>query len=158
MKRLFALLAALTALAAIVGGSAVAGGSAAKKVNGDIWFQNDGYAAYGIPNPPGLAHWVLNAQEATANSPVKGTMTYEDGYGSYTAKVTDVTFESHGGHQDATITAVFTTDNHDYVPGVGITDTWTVHDVAEPGVGQDYFTHAGLDSSKITAGNIQVHS
>jgi hypothetical protein len=154
MKRLFVLLAALTALAAMVAGSAVAGGSAAPKATGDIWFVNSGYG----PGTHVVAHWVFNAQEATQNSPVKGNMTYEDENGSYTAKVTAV----HVDGPNADITAEVTSSTYPYAQP-GTTFSWTVHDVAEPGVGQDYFTYlpsggAPMDLPAITAGNIQVHS
>ena len=40
--------------------------------------------------------------------------------------------------------------------------TWTVHDVAEPGVGKDCFTYVysggSIDLPVITAGNIQVNA
>jgi hypothetical protein len=46
---------------------------------------------------------------------------------------------------------------------VGDTFSWTVHDVAEPGVGKDYFTYlpvggGSVDLPVITAGNIQVNA
>ena len=159
MKRLFVLLAALTALAAIVAGSAVAGGGPAPKATGDIWFVNTGYPAeWG----PVAAHWVFNAQEGSQNSPTKGTMTYEDKFGSYTANVTDV--HVHGTNAD--ITAVVTSSTYPYGE-VGTTFSWTVHDNGEPGVGFDNFTYwftggqysgGHLDLPAITAGNLQVHS
>jgi hypothetical protein len=87
-------------------------------------------------------------------------MTYTDGYGSYTANVTALTVSG----PDATITAKFTSSTTPYAQ-VGQSSTWTVHDMGEPGVGNDYFsvpntpTSSGsFDEPTITAGNLQVQS
>ena len=126
----------------------------AKKTTGDITFINTGYPAdFGQVS----ARWVFNAIEASANSPVKGSAFYEDKFGSYTATVTSVSVNG----QDATFSARVTVDNYDYA-SVGDVFTWTVHDRAEPGVGNDYFTYlysgGSIDLPVITAGNIQVHA
>ena len=129
-------------------------GSPAKKVNGDIWFVNDSYENYGIPNPEGLGHWVFNGIEATATSPAKGSMTYTDGYGTYAAKVLGLEVLSS---TEATITAEVTFSTHQYAP-VGAVATYTLHDEGEQGVGSDYFTSDGINLPAITAGNIQIHA
>jgi hypothetical protein len=157
MKRLFVLLAALTALAAVLAGSALAGGNAAPKATGDITFLNTAYEAQGIPATQG--HWVFTAQQAQGSA-AKGNMSYTDGYGSYTANVTALQVSGH----DATITAQVTTSTTPYAY-VGLVSTWTVHDMGEPGVGHDYFSvpnfpvqGGSFDEPTISAGNIQVQS
>lgn len=148
MKRLFVLLAALTALTAVLAGSALASGNAAPKATGDITFLNTAYEQYGIAATQG--HWVFTAQQG---SPAKGNMTYTDGYGSYTANVTDLHVNGH----DATLTAKVTSSTTPYA-WVGLTSTYVLHDMGEPGVGHDYFSVGSYDEPTITAGNIQVHS
>lgn len=147
MKRLFALLAAFAAVAAIVTGSALAGGGAAPKATGDIWFVNpyDG-------NAP--AHFVFNALTGPT---VKGNVSYDSASGSYTGKV----IAAKVSGSDATFTAEVTSST---LPGVtvGSDYTWTVTDVSDPGVGQDYFVGVGdgfvTPHLTVTAGNIQVQS
>jgi hypothetical protein len=145
--RLFGALAALAAIAAIVAGSAFAAGNAAPKATGDIWFVNP-YSG----NAP--AHFVFNA---LSGATAKGNVSYDDPSGSYTGKVTGVTVT---GNQ-ATFTAQVTSST---LPGVsvGSSYTWTVTDVGEPGVGNDYFVGVGDGFTTpplyVTAGNIQVQS
>ena len=148
MKRLMLAAAVLTAVLIIP--VAVAGNGPANKATGDIWFMNTGYPT------PVLAHWVFDAHEGTT---AKGSVFYEDVYGSYTADV--IKMQVLNSHQDATFTAVVTSSTYPYAV-VGDTFTWTVHDVDEPGVGSDFFTYlpeggVPFDLPPITAGNIQVH-
>ena len=79
------------------------------------------------------AHWVFNAHEGT---PAKGTVFYEDVYGSYTADVVSVNVANS---QDATFSATVTSSTYLYA-AVGDTFMWTVHDLGEPGT-SDYFTY-----------------
>ena len=155
MKRFIITALACMSVVAVAAAPSLAGNGPAKKVNGDIWFQNTSYEQYGIPNPEGLAHWVFNGQEG---SPAKGSMTYTDGYGSYTAKVIDVKVLNA---EDAEMTVQITSATTPYAQ-VGVEVTFTLHDMGEPGVGFDYFTAPGLDGDvdlpTITAGNIQVHN
>jgi hypothetical protein len=151
MKRLFVLLAALTALAAVLAGSALAGGNAAPKATGDITFLNTAYAEQGIA-PATQAHWVFTAQQGLG-SPAKGNMTYTDGYGSYTANVTGLTVSG----PDATLSFVITSTTTPYA-FVGETATFVLHDGGEPGVGHDYISNSSWTSPTITAGNLQVHA
>jgi hypothetical protein len=141
-------------IAGVAASSSLAAGNSAPKATGDITFMNIAYPLYGIDATQG--HWVFTAQGQ--GSAVKGNMTYTDGYGSYTANVTALQVNGH----DATITAQFTSSTTPYAQ-VGQSSTWIVHDVAEPGVGNDYFSVPGtpagsFDEPTITAGNIQVHA
>jgi hypothetical protein len=150
MKRLFVLLAALTALAAVLAGSALAGGNAAPKATGDITFMNTAYELYGYPATQG--HWVFTAQQGQGST-AKGNMTYTDGYGSYTANVTGLQVNGN----DATLTMLVTSTTTPFAR-VGQVSTFVLHDMGEPGVGHDYFSVGSYDEPTITAGNIQVHS
>jgi len=147
LLRLYGAVAALAVVAAIVAGGALAAGNAAPKATGDIWFVNP-YSG----NAP--AHFVFNA---LGGSTAKGNVSYDDPSGSYTGKVTSVTV---AGNQ-ATFTAQVTSST---LPGVsvGSSYTWTVTDVSEPGVGNDYFVGVGNGFTTppltVTAGNIQVQS
>ena len=150
MKRLFVLLAALTALAAVLAGSALAGGNSAPKATGDITFMNTAYEQYGIPATQG--HWVFTAQQQPGSA-AKGNMTYTDGYGSYTANV--IGLQVNGS--DATLTMQVTSTTTPYAT-VGQVSTFVLHDMGEPGVGHDYFSVGSYDEPAITAGNLQVQS
>ena len=148
------LLLALPVLAAVlVIPAAFAGNASANKVNGDLWFTNNS----------GPAHWVFNAQDLPTGD--KGSVTYEDAYGIYTANVTDAVVENG----KATFTAKITSSTIGYA-NVNDTFTWTVYDKGEGESGTgDNFTfnsmvlnghQTTLDpalSFDITAGNIQVH-
>ena len=94
---------------------------------------------------------------AIQGSPAKGNVFYEDNYGgSYSGAVTNVVVAPDG--KNATFTARVTVDNYNDDISLGDVFTWTVHDVAEPGVGKDYFTYgANFNLPVITAGNIQIN-
>ena len=150
------LVLALCALALATPLSALAGKSPANKVNGDLWFTNTS----------GPAHWVFNAQDLATGD--KGSVTYQDADGIYTADVTDAVVKDG----EATFTAEVTSSTIGYAYA-GDTFTWTVKDNGEGSTGTvDTFTfdHAVLailghqpytpnpiPSFDITSGNIQVH-
>jgi hypothetical protein len=147
MKRIaLVTLVCLSVLGVAAGSSLAANSNSPAKATGDVWFVNP-YSG----NVP--AHWVFNA---IAGSPAKGNVSYQDATGSYTGKVTEVTVNG----QEATFTAEVTSST---LPGatVGSRFTWTVTDVSEPGVGNDYFVGVGIGFTTpqftITAGNIQIH-
>ena len=114
----------------------------APKATGDIWFTNpfDGDVS---------AHWVFNAIGGTTAT---GSFSY-DGNVSYSGTITSLSVNGH----DATFSGVVESSTNPYTPP-GYVLTWTVHDVADPGVGHDYFTYAGTDLPTITAGDIQVQA
>ena len=153
MKFIITALVCLSVVA-VAAAPSLAAGSPSKKTTGDIVFNNTGYGIGDVP-----AHWVFNAIEG---SPAKGSVFYEDKFGSYTAKVTSVTVDS--ANHDASFTAEVTVDNYAFA-SVGDTFSWTVHDRAgvngEQGVGNDYFTYnysgGSIDLPVITAGNLQVN-
>ena len=94
MKRLIMLALVSLSVVAVAAAPSLAGNAAsAKKTTGDITFSNTGYGIGDVP-----AHWVFNAIEASDKSPVKGSVFYEDMFGSYTAKVTAVTCHGSGRH------------------------------------------------------------
>ena len=105
------------------------------------------------------AHWVFNAIEGLG-SPAKGNVFYKD----------HVRLLHREGHP---IVTVDRSERHVHCRGhalaahlyaeVGHTFTWTVRDIAEQGVGNDYFTYhqhrrGRRDLPAITAGNVQVHA
>jgi hypothetical protein len=145
-KLIITALVCLSVVGVATGSSLAANGNGpAPKATGDLWFTN---------GTLGPAHWVFNAIGGTT---AKGHVFYEDQTGYYTGDVTSVSVNG----QDATFSAVVTFSTNPNV-AEGATETWTVHDVAEPGVGNDYFTYlysgGSIDLPAITAGNIQVHA
>jgi hypothetical protein len=129
-------------------GRAARPASPTPKATGDVWFVNpyDG-------NAP--AHFVFNALSGPT---AKGNVSYDGASGSYTGKVVRVSVAG----PEATFTAEVTSST---LPGVSVGSdyTWTVTDVSEPGVGNDYFVGVGdggftTPHLLITAGNIQVQS
>jgi hypothetical protein len=148
MKRIaLVALVCLSAVGIAAGSGVAANSNAPAKATGDVWFVNP-YSG----NVP--AHWVFNA---ISGSTAKGNVSYDDPTGSYTGKVTSVSVTGNA----ATFTAEVTSST---LPGaaVGSHFTWTVTDVSEPGVGQDYLVGVGdgftTPHFTITAGNIQVQS
>ena len=94
------------------------------------------------------AHWVFNAIQG---SPARATSSTKT-----TPARHHVVVAPDG--KNATFTARVTVDNYNDDISLGDVFTWTVHDVAEPGVGKDYFTYgANFNLPVITAGNIQVN-
>jgi hypothetical protein len=153
LKKLIITALVCLSVVGVVAGSSVAASS--PKATGDIWFNNTAVgAAVGSDNVP--AHWVFNA---IGGSTVKGNVSYSDPYGSYVGNVTSLTVNG----SNATFTAVVTSSTNPWATA-GKTYSWTVHDVAEPGIGKDYFSYNDLsngnsgDLPAITAGNIQVQS
>ena len=152
MKKLL-LLALPVLAAAVLIPTAIAGNASANKANADLWFTN----------AAGPAHWVFNAQDLGQTGD-KGSVTYQDADGVYTANVIDATVNA----TSATFTARVTSSTI-YYAHVGNTFTWTVYDGGEgsSGTGDNFtFDSAVLDGGfypgsttpfPITAGNIQVH-
>ena len=130
MKRLIMLALVCLSVVAVAAAPSLAGNSkaSAKKTTGDIWFDNTGSArrarALGVQRHRGLAR--------EGQRPLRGHVRLLHRQGHRRVCWAN-------GH-DATFTAEVTSSTYLYAT-IGDKFSWTVHDVAEPGVGSDFFTY-----------------